>query len=154
MRRKDRYLIISLILGLYNLRAQAPISYKGLIKLPGELYATDGRSLVKGEYEMEVKPERERYVLLLSQKDKVQASVTGEMVRTESTELGAATPWTGTHFLRASTELAGTEAERHYSKTGRTQYEEEKRSWKAAMRTFTFPDDNVLFLFSEKRERV
>ena len=153
MRSKHKYLFV-LVLTLCTLQAKEPIFYKGLIRLPAELCTPDGRSVRNGEYEIEIKREKEHYILIFSQKDKIEASVIGERVQAESIELGTAKPWLGTHFLRASTDPVGTEAERHYSKTGRTQYEEEKRTWKASMRTFTFPNDNgVLFLFGEKGDK-
>ena len=132
--------------------APAPPSYRGLIKLPLELQAPDGSRLAPGEYDIEVKPAKDRFELIFSQEEHVKATVQDELLKDDASAPPVRAPLLGTHYLRPSDEPIGTDAERQLSKTGRTQYEEENRDWKAALRVYRSEDERqAVFVFEEKK---
>ena len=127
-------------------------SYKGSIRLPVALSTTDGTRVEKGQYDAEVKAEDGRYDLVFLLNDHAVATVKGDLLKDDASEPPVAMPLMGTQYLRSSADAVGTEAERHYSKTGLPQYEEENRDWKAALRIYRSPDDKqAVFLFSERK---
>jgi hypothetical protein len=142
--------VLSLLLPCVALCADAPVSYKGTVKFPVDLYAADGSHLEPGEYEIEVKPEAGRYTLVFSQNEKIRETVKGEELRDDASDPPGEVPLLGTNYLRSSADPVGTEAERHTSKTGRAQYEEENRSWKGELRVYRSTDNKALLLFYEK----
>lgn len=126
-------------------------SYNGLIRLPIDLYTVEGTHLAKGQYKIEVKLENGRCNLAFSQDEATPVSLKGEALGDDLGFPPVAMPLVGTQYLRSSADPIGTEAERHSSKTGRAQYEEEDRPWKATMRVYTTPDDKeALVLFQVK----
>src|SRR5437762_2255199 len=65
-------------------------------------------------------------------------------------------PLTGVLFLRSTADPLPTEEERHNSKTGRPQYEEQARDWKTTLRVYgaARPEAReVRFLFQERQPR-
>jgi hypothetical protein len=130
--------------------AEAP-SYKGLMRIPIDLVTDDGVRLEKGQYELEVKLEKD-YVLCFSSAGHVKA-VVKRLLDSDPTLASASIPVVGTHYLRPSTEPLLTGEERRFSKTGKTQYEEETRDWKATLRVYKNSAGSVLFLFESKGSR-
>lgn len=145
------HLFLALMLASNVMLAAQP-SYKGGIRLPVDLYTAEGGHLEKGQYTMEVKIDEGNYDLAFLQNDKMRLSVKGEALN-DRTDDPTGTPLVGAQYVRSSEDPIGTEAERHFSKTGLPQYEEEGRPWKAAMRIYTAPDEKeAIFLFKEKQD--
>ena len=128
--------------------AEAP-SYKGVMRIPIDLITTDGIPLEKGQYELEVKFETAGYVLSFSSGSHVKALVR-PVPGSDAVLTSALIPIVGTHYLRPSTEPLLTGEERRFSKTGRAQYEEETRPWKAALRVYKTSGDAVFFVFQSR----
>ena len=136
------------------LTAQEPPSYLGVIKLPVELFKTDGGGLEPGQYNIEVKPVKGSYELLFSQKEQVKLSIEERPLEGDSSGPALDSPIVGTHYMRPSDEPIGTDAERQKSKTGLPPYQEESRNWKASIRVYRSADDKeAVFLFDEKLPR-
>jgi len=148
----DRYCLIASLLVVPSALGAPALSYKGGIRLPMALATTDGVRLAKGQYDVEVKVENGAYDLVFLQNERPLATVKGEALKDDASDPPVAMPLIGTQYLRSSADPVGTEAERHSSKTGLAQYEEERRDWKAAMRVYKSPDDKrAVFLFNERR---
>jgi hypothetical protein len=144
---------ICLMLGLLMVAggAEKPMpSFTGDIRLPLDLYTAEGAHLEKGRYTVEVKTENGQYRLVFLQDDQARATVKGEdLPADDGAESGF--PLIGAQYLRSSDDPVGTEAERHFSKTGLPQYEEENRDWKATLRAYTAGDqEQTLWLFEER----
>ena len=143
-------LILALFAATASPGSPAP-SFKGSIKFPVDLYTADGARVEKGICDVEVKQEGGQYSLVLTQGDKPIGTVKGEVIRADASEDPSAIPLLGTQFLRSSADPVGTEAERHMSKTGLAQYQEETRDWKASLRIYRTQDQkDVLCLFEER----
>jgi hypothetical protein len=56
----------------------------------------------------------------------------------------------GTHYLRPSTDPIPTGEERRFSKTGKAQYEEETRDWKATLRVYKNAANAIFFVFQRR----
>ena len=136
-----------------QLKAADKPSYRGLMRIPVELLTPEGTRLEKGQYDLEVKPENNDYVLLFSSAGQVKAVV--KPLSDPNSELASARiPLVGTHYLRSSADPVLTGEERRFSKTGATQYEEENRDWKATLRVYkSSVDGMVYFLFEVRGER-
>jgi hypothetical protein len=132
-----------------ELKAAEIPSYKGLMRIPIDLMTADGVRLEKGQYGLEVKPEAKGYVLCFSSGSQTRA-VVRPVPSSDTTLSSALSPVVGTHYLRPSTEPLLTGEERRFSKTGRTQYEEEIREWRATLRVYKASGDTVLFVFQSK----
>jgi hypothetical protein len=131
--------------------AVAP-SFTGFIRLPVELYAADGTHLQKGEYTIQVKQESGHYSLIFLQNDQPKATIKGETVSADADSVPVDLPLIGTQFLRSSADPLGSEAERHWSKSGLPHYQEEKRDWKATLRAYTTEDQKeAVWVFEEKQ---
>ena len=125
--------------------------YKGLIRLEVDLYTVDGVRLEDGRYGVAVRPDRGHYSLAFLSDGKVKAAVNGQTTP-EDGKLPAAILLMGTEYLRSSEEPELTVEERHYSKTGQPQYQEENRDWKAALRAFKSENEpQVFFVFHERK---
>jgi hypothetical protein len=136
------------------LAAQAPISYSGPMTLPADLYATDGIRLEKGAYQVEVKLQKDGGSLAFLADYKVKAVVNGQTPRGDPAVMPATTPLMGALYLHSSTDPVLTAQERQFSKTGRTQYEEETREWKAVLRSYQASDGpEVYFVFQVREAR-
>jgi hypothetical protein len=127
-------------------------SYKGLMRIPVDLVTPEGVPLEKGQYDLEVKFEGTGYVLSFSSGGRAKA-ITKPLLNPEPTLSPGWVPIVGTHYLRPSTEPLLTGEERRFSKTGRAQYEEETRDWKATLRAYKTSHDTVLFVFQARRPR-
>jgi hypothetical protein len=136
-----------------QLKASEEPSYKGLMRIPIDLMTPDGVRLEKGQYELEVKPEASGHVLSFSSGGQVKAVVKPVADSDLITSSSASIPVVGTHYLRPSTEPLLTGEERRFSKTGRAQYEEETRQWKATLRVYKSPDNTVFFVFRSRGPR-
>jgi hypothetical protein len=148
----DRYRLVASLLMVPSALGAPALSYKGGIRLPMALATTDGVRLAKGQYDVEVKVEHGGYNLVFLQNEHALATVKGEALKDDASDPPVTMPLIGTQYLRSSADPVGTEAERHSSKTGLAQYEEENRDWKAAIRVYKSPDDKrAVFLFNERR---
>jgi hypothetical protein len=119
------------------------------MRIPIDLITPEGVLLEKGQYELEVKPEAAGYVLSFSSGGHLKA-VVKPVPQSDAALASASIPIVGTHYLRSSTEPLLTGEERRFSKTGRTQYEEESRDWKATLRVYKAASDTVFFVFQSK----
>ena len=125
-------------------------SYKGLMRIPVQLFTPQGTTLEIGQYELEAKPEKDDYVLTFSSAGKVIAIV--KPLADPNSELASARiPLVGTHYLRSSAEPVLTGEVRRYSKTGATQYEEENRDWKATLRVYKSSASNAAYFLLQIR---
>jgi hypothetical protein len=127
---------------------EAP-SYKGLVRIPIDLITADGVRLERGQYELEVRPDVATYSLTFSSGGHVKA-VVKPVPQSDTALASASIPIVGTHYLRASTEPVLTGEERRFSKTGRAQYEEETRDWKATLRVYRSQGNAVSFVFQSR----
>src|SRR5438874_3762643 len=130
-------------------QAAAAPSYKGVMRVPIDLITADGVRLEKGQYQLEVKLEAKDYVMCFSSGGHVKA-VVKPAPQSDTAVASASIPVVGTHYLRPSTEPLLTGEERRFSKTGRTQYEEEARQWKATLRVYKTVGGTVFFVFQSK----
>ena len=157
MRRMKRVLIVCLVLGIVGPAAVAKEPYyKGLVRLEVDLYTGDGVRLEEGRYRVEVRPDRGHYTLAFLPDDQVKAVYQVKAVvngyKPNDGKLPATVLFMGTEYLRSSEEPELTVEERHHSKTGQPQYQEENRDWKAALRAFQSDDDTeVFFVFQERQ---
>jgi hypothetical protein len=145
--------LTTLLTGL--ILAQTGVSYEGKIELPVDLHSGDGLLLEKGKFDLEVRFEKGHYSLAFLRNGKIVVLVNGRSLTNEDKESPPTIPVVGTVFLRSTAEPIGTEEERHYVKTGRPQYAEQTRDWKATLRVYkaTNPSSKVHFIFQERAER-
>ncbi len=127
-------------------------SYKGSMRIPVDLYTTDGTRLEKGRYELEVKGQEPHRVLVLSLGDKVSSEVT-ELTQEDPALQTATIPVVGTHLLRSTAVPLATAKERQFSQTGKPRYQEEKHDWKGTMRVYESRQERVVFFIFQERQR-
>jgi len=138
--------IFLLLIPSLSAKAAEPLSYKCLMRIPIDLVTAEGVRLEKGKYELEIKPEAAgNYVLSFSSDGHIKAVVKSVQQSDEALS-SAVIPMTGTHYLHTSDELLLTGEERRFSKTGRAQYEEENRDWKATLRVYKARPDTAFFI--------
>ena len=124
------------------------VSYQGSMKLPFDLDTSDRTKLERGRYQLEVRLEEGLPLLVF-----ISGGQTVALVRAQATEGDqeeTTVPVVGTIFMRLTNLPMPTDEDRHYSKTGRPQYEEERRDWKATMRVYAASRESgatVVFLF-------
>ena len=126
-------------------------SYVTQLHLPGDLYTAKGTVLEKGNYGLRLRLENGRSSLAFLKEERTVAVVSGNPRAMEDAE-NWVVPVLGTLFLRSTADPIGTDEERHYSETGRAQYEYEKRNWKATLRAYRSvrPSDKAVhFVFQE-----
>jgi hypothetical protein len=146
-----RVLVFSLLslISTLSIAADRP-SYKGLMRIPVQLFTPQGATLEIGQYELEARPEKDDYVLTLSSAGEVKAIV--KPLPDPNFELASARiPLVGTHYMRSSAEPFLTGEVRRYSKTGATQYEEENRDWKATVRVYKSSAGNATYFLLQIR---
>ena len=146
---------ICLILALLTGSGSAPTpvpTYSGSLTLPVHLYSSDGTHLEKGQYAVEVKQENGRYTLDFLQDNKIKGTLAGDVLADAMNNDELAMPLIGTQFLRSSADPVGSEWERHFSKTGLPQYQEERRDWKATLRVYATRDQKETRWFFEERQ--
>jgi hypothetical protein len=130
---------------------KAPPSFKASIRLPVDLYSKDGTHVEKGQYDVIVKQENSQYSLVLLQKDQPKITIAGSAAADSADDHNSLRPLIGTQYLRSSEDPVGTEAERHFSKTGLPQYQEENRDWKASLRVYATSDGkDALWIFEQR----
>ena len=143
------FLVILCAIPAYSQNAR---SYRGLIRIPVDLHTGEGTRLEKGQYEMEIKLLEDHSTLSFRLNGLEKANVEGKLRERDSDAMSAAVPLVGTNYMRSLADPVGTAQERQFSKTGRAQYEEEPRDWKAAMRVYKSRDgQHVYFVFQERR---
>jgi hypothetical protein len=146
---------ICLILGMLMASGSAPApapTFSASIRLPVDLYSADGTHLEKGEYAVQVKQDNSQYSLVFLQDDQPKGTVKGQVLGEDAGDDDLSIPLIGTQFLRSSADPVGSEAERHFSKTGLPQYQEEKRDWKATLRVYSTSDQKEALWFFEERQ--
>ena len=132
--------------------AEPALSYAGEVNLPVALRTVEGTVLEKGRFDIEVRFEDRRPVLAFSRGDGVKAVVGGQPWKDDDETPEFSNPLVGTIFLRSSADPLGDEQERHFSKTGLPQYQEEGRKWNAVIRVYEIPGSDsreVCFLFQQ-----
>lgn len=130
-------------------------SYSGEVELPVALRTANGIVLERGYFDIEVRFEKEQPVLAFSSGDEIKAVVNGRPRGDQDEGLDLSSPLVGTIFMRSSANPIGTEEERHFSKTGLPQYQEEGREWTATMRVYKLSDPKkkeVYFAFQKRGE--
>jgi hypothetical protein len=127
-------------------------SYKGSMRIPVDLYTTDGVRLKKGHYELEVKGQEPHRVLVFSLGDKVSAEV-AELTQEDPLPQTPEIPVVGTHLLRSTAVPLATAKERQFSQTGKPRYQEEKHDWKGTMRVYQSRQERVVFFIFQERQR-
>jgi len=128
-------------------------SYKGSMRVPIDLITSDGIKLPQGIYELEVKSEHKDHTLVFSQAGQTKAKV-ASIPADDADATSAHLPLVGTHYLRSTADPLLTAQERQHSKTGRAQYEEEDRDWKAALRTYRSSDKRAIFFIFQSRRKT
>ena len=129
---------------------QETSGYEGRFKLPLDLRTQDGTLIEKGLVSVEVQREEGSYVLHFLRNDKMLATLRGSDTEEQSE---VTIPIVGTIFLRSKDLAIGTAEERHFSKTGRPQYAEETRDWKATLEVYRHresEDARIRLLFQER----
>jgi len=122
--------------------------------LPVDLYTADGIRIEKGEYQLVVELPNEGGSLAFLVDDKVKAQVSGQTPRGDPALMPAPIPLMGALYLRSSADPMPTAQDRQFSKTGRTQYEEETRDWKAVLRSYRVAGGaDVYFVFQVREPR-
>jgi hypothetical protein len=134
-------------------KASEKPSYRGLMRIPVQLYTSQGTVLDIGEYELEAKPvNNDDYLLTFSLAGKAKAIVKS-LTDPKPDLVSAHIPLVGTHYMRSSAEPLLTGEVRRFSKTGAAQYEEEDRDWKATIRVYkSSADKAAYFLLQIKGE--
>jgi hypothetical protein len=112
----------------------------------------EGVRLEKGQYELEVKLEGKGYVPSLLFRRPCQGNHEARAEPRTHLDLSLDSGCRG-HYLRPSTEPLLTGEECRFSKTGRAQYEEETRDWKATLRAYKISLGPVFFVFQSKGPR-
>jgi hypothetical protein len=144
------FFVSSCLGGSLEFKASEMPSYKALMRIPIDLITADGVGLEKGTYELELKVVDGGQVLTFSSGGHVRM-VVKPIANDDRPELASASiPVVGTHYLRPSTDPVLSGEERRFSKTGRPQYEEETRSWRAALRVYRTSGKSVFFVFDVK----
>ena len=127
-------------------------AFENVIRLPQDLYTSDGQLLEQGMYRVRAQFNRGRPTLVFESSEQAKTTIEGK--RPERIRQGApSVPIAGTMFLRSTDDPVGTDAERHHSKTGHPQYQETERDWKAALRMYRHADaqeKDVLLLFQRR----
>lgn len=145
--------ILYLILGLCSTFAQVPLPYyKGVIKLPVDLYTLEGTRLEIGRYDVEVRLEKKYHVLVFLADGKAKTVLSGQLADGDSFVLPATIPLIGTHYLQSSMVPVEAAQERQFSKTGLPHFAEQTREWNAAIRAYKSIDvPDVWFVFEERQ---
>jgi hypothetical protein len=150
------YLVILYILQVIAFAqvSHAPVaqpSYSGKLRLPVRI-ATGGLELTPGAYDVHVRPAESTFILELASGGKVKLTLR-PVARDGEAAIGQdPVLLTPTQYLRSSAEPVLTAEERHFSKSGRAQYEEEARDWKATLRCYKNPDEGSVFLVFEEKQ--
>lgn len=152
MQMSRPFLLLLGVLCAIPVWAQDSRTYRGLMRIPVELHTAAGARLEKGQYATEVNLSGNRFTLVFLQAGVEKAHVKGKLREGDSSAASASIPLAGTSYMRSTADPIATAQERQYSKTGRAQYEEEVRDWKAMMRVYKSRDGQAAhFEFQEKR---
>jgi hypothetical protein len=152
-----KVIIIRILMAVVCMRASVPIygaenqSYLGVMQIPVSLITEDGVKLDKGRYELKIEPHGNSYTLVFSTGGQVKAAI-NSLPKEDSRAAAAHIPLVGTHYLRSTSDPVLTAQERQYSKTGRAQYEEEERPWKATLRVYKSLQEQAVYFVFQGRE--
>ena len=140
-RREQVFLGALLLLFLASVRAEdsKPRSgppFTGKVHLPLSLETRYGSRLEKGPFDLEIQAENGSYSLHLMSAGGEKAVTVGQLEQSSQVGGDLGYPLVGTIHLRSTSDPIGTDAERHKSKTGLPQYQEETRRWDATLRMY------------------
>ena len=147
--------IVSLLLFISPLSTSAqgePLVYRGGFRLPLELHTSQGQTLEKGKYDLEVRLEQKAW-LRFSRGEQEGVRVEGSELKAAEQEQPTMIPIVGTIFLQSSAVPVRSDAERRYSRTGRPQYVEESYDWRGTLRVhrpLSSQKREVYFIFHEQ----
>ena len=128
-------LFLLLLVSIIPTLGQDTVSYICNINLPIDLYTGDGMILEKGRHNLELHIGEQQQSLSFLKHDQTIATVKGNPYLQRERDRGLI-PLVGTLLLRSTLAKIGTDEERHYSKTGRAQYEYEHHNWDATLRVY------------------
>ncbi len=128
--------------------------FTGKLHLPLSLETSEGSRLQKGPFDLEVRAESGSYSLHFISAGGEKAVTVGQLEQGPQGELDLGYPLVGTIHLRSSSDPVGTDSERHKSKTGLPQYQEEARRWDATLRLYR-PDggDSVIWILFQQNQQ-
>ncbi len=135
-------------------RAESVPPFTGKVHLPLSLETPEGSRLEKGPFDLEVRAESGSYSLHFVSAGGKKAVTVGQLEQGPQGEGDLGYPVVGTIHLRSTSNPVGTDAERHKSKTGLPQYQEETRRWDATLRLYR-PDgrgDVIWILFQQNQQ--
>ena len=146
-------MLFAVLLAIMTATALGP-SYEGRIHLPFDLAVGNQQILKKDTYQIAIVPDPDGYSLNFLEQGKPAAVVKGSFL-SDPDSPPPTMPATGTLFLRSTDLPVLTDEERHYSRTGRPQYEEATRDWEATLRVYEHLDPEnpeVHFVFQRRDE--
>jgi hypothetical protein len=120
-----------------------PDSFKAPVRLPLAFITPEGVRIGPGRSDVEVRFEQGRWWLRFAESGQLRCSVAALPAGAGAAEAKAVVPLIGTQYLRPSDEPVGTDEERHFSQTGKAQYEEERRAWRATLRIYATSGRNA-----------
>ena len=137
-----------------NPKPQSVPPFTGKVHLPLSLETSEGSRLEKGPFDLEVRAENGAYTLhFLSAGGK--KVVTAAQPEEDPQKEKSGYPLVGTIHLRSISDPVGTDVERHHSKTGLPQYQEESRRWDATLRMYRLEgQDKVISVLFHQNQQV
>jgi len=127
--------------------------YVGKVDLPLSLKTSEGSRLEKGPFDLELRAEGGSYSLHFISAEGMKAVTAGEREEGPPGEEEIGYPLVGTIHLRSTSNPVGTDAERHHSKTGLPQYQEETRRWDATLRMYRLDSQNRISVLFHKNQK-
>ena len=126
--------------------------FTGKVHLPLSLETSEGSRLEKGPFDLEVRAENGAYTLHFFSAGGEKAVTAEQPDQGPQEESGY--PLVGTIHLRSISDPVGTDVERHHSKTGLPQYQEESRRWDATLRMYRLEgqDKVISVLFHQNQQ--
>ncbi len=128
--------------------------FTGKVHLPLSVETPDGSRLEKGPFDLEVTAEGAGYSLHFVSARGEKASAAGQLEQSTQEGPDFGYPLVGTIHLRSTSDPVGTDAERHRSKTGLPQYQEETCRWDATLHMYgpSGQDQVIWVLFQQNRQ--
>jgi hypothetical protein len=117
------------------------------------LKTSEGKLLKIGPFDLELRVEDGSYSLSFLSSGTEKTVTRVEQATDPQREEGLGYPLVGTIHLRSTADPVGTDAERHRSKTGLPQYQEEPRRWDATLRMYRLQGgaNAISILFHQNR---
>ncbi len=134
--------------------AAIPDSFQATIRVPVTLMTLEGTRIEPGRQEVAIRFHEHRWWLEFSENGQLKLRLEALPAGIGAAKANAVVPVIGTQYLRPSDEPIGTDEERHFSQTGKAQYEEEGRAWRATLRMYRTSSPNgrelyVVFSYAE-----